>query len=412
MIASIAVERRGVHPHAVAQVSIARFSNSGPLSLGYLVIKHSQLDAVVRLMIVLLILTTFAVQFVSTLLVSDLQQSEIISFARTVPTLFYYRGRESPAISTREYAENNVEMGADPDYYWFQGPRSAETFAEYSEPQIDVDGIDDTGPTIRAFLPLPSTDARQSLAEFRENAINETIYLSRNMAVNMTICALPRRLYMRIFADTITETGSPARAFHALYFTLERSIYYNRMSSYSLNEPDREAAVADIVTFEPMQVPKDFKGYWAVAGILAVFLAAFTAVIWLYRPTQYSLPGNSWHVIAQVSESAELAEVLQKARLATDDEVEKLIEGLSYPPSSPVSGGATSYVKKVLNEARRHFLAGRKPFVAPGSQRAMPRFVLQKGVFVGVPEEMNTTLRASGFRRRTFRKGSESESVD
>ncbi|KAJ3944752.1 hypothetical protein N0V92_013541 [Colletotrichum tropicale] len=223
---------------------------------------------------------------------------------------------------------------------------------------------------------------------------------------------IPDSLYMRIFADTITETGSPARALQALYFTLERSIYYNRMSSYSLNEPDREAAVADIVTFDPMQVPKDFKGYWAVAGILAVFLAAFTAVIWLYRPTQYSLPGNSWHVIAQVSESAELAEVLQKARLATDDEVEKLIEGLSYPPSSPVSGGATSYVKKVLNEARRHFLAGRKPFVAPGSQRAMPRFVLQKGVFVGVPEEMNTTLRASGFRRRTFRKGSESESMD
>ncbi|KAJ0348894.1 hypothetical protein COL154_002680 [Colletotrichum chrysophilum] len=185
------------------------------------------------------------------------------------------------------------------------------------------------------------------------------------------------------------------------------------MSSYSLNEPDREAAVADIVTFEPMQVPKDFKGYWAVAGILAVFLAAFAAVIWLYRPTQYSLPGNSWHVIAQVSESAELVEVLQKARLATDDEVDKLIEGISYPPSSPVSGGATSYVKKVLDEARRHFLAGRESFVASGSQRAMPRFVLQKGVFVGVPEEeMNTTLRASGFQRCTVRKGSESENVD
>ncbi|KAJ0314854.1 hypothetical protein Brms1b_006513 [Colletotrichum noveboracense] len=185
------------------------------------------------------------------------------------------------------------------------------------------------------------------------------------------------------------------------------------MSSYSLNEPDREAAVADIVTFEPMQVSKDFKGYWAVAGILAVFLAAFAAVIWLYRPTQYSLPGNSWHVIAQVSESAELVEVLQKARLATDDEVDKLIEGISSSPSSPVSGGATSYVKKVLNEARRHFLAGRESFVASGSQRAMPRFVLQKGVFVGVPEEeMNTTLRASGFQRRTVRKGSESEDAD
>ncbi|KAE9567885.1 hypothetical protein CGCF415_v010824 [Colletotrichum fructicola] len=224
---------------------------------------------------------------------------------------------------------------------------------------------------------------------------------------------IPDSLYMRIFADTITETGSPARALQALYFTLERSIYYNRMSSYSLNEPDREAAVADIVTFEPMQVPKDFKGYWAVAGILAVFLAAFAAVIWLYRPTQYSLPGNSWHVIAQVSESAELVEVLQKARLATDDEVDKLIEGISYPPSSPVSGGATSYVKKVLDEARRHFLAGRESFVASGSKRAMPRFVLQKGVFVGVPEEeMNTTLRASGFQRRTVRKGSESENAD
>ncbi|KAF4828171.1 hypothetical protein CGCTS75_v007609 [Colletotrichum tropicale] len=662
MIASVAVERRGVHLHALAQISIARASSSGPLSVGLLALRKSRLDAVVRLIIILLVLSTVAVQLISTLLVSDLQQSEIISFARSVPNSFSFgAGEESTARNDSVVALQAV-IGGDPYNYWFRRPHSSETFAEHSEAPIDGEGVDDTGLTVRAFLPLPSSDTRELLFGFKgmarvidsrvvclrpdlsnlticesrsddddeetgicgalqlsssaataaglkwpkengftfgclvpfmfrafdesinvwqtcqiqtlsrgtniagfdwplhnttqntdikllwkatwprdaqfgnytlydqttaevlnstsngpwksnvfrvahkdggKDVVNETERIFTHINLTMTMCVrwkdeqdsarqldihasrssslndrtirneptygwnvglggvttervrkqlnaisdssstlrqshreeiltidqerlfssiaearngtawmkysaknIPDNAYVRLFEDTIAETGSPARALQALYFTLQRSIYYDLMGYYSPNERDGEVDVAEIVTFEPMQVPVHSRGYWAVTGILAVFSATFAAAVWLYQPMRYSLPGNSWHAIAQVSESAELADVLRNAKLATDDEVERLIQGTPKSPSPPESGSAIAYVKGGFLVVLRRSIATLKSLVASSPPRKAPRFALRDGVFTHEPgdEEVDRELKPKGSQRRLERK--------
>lgn len=183
MIASVAVERRGVHLHAIAQVSAARFSGSGPLSLGILALRPSRLDMVVRLVLMLLILTTFAVQFISTLLVSDLQQDEVISFARSIPNTY--------AVTL----DNEIRGGfllSTSDNYWRQRLRFAETFAEYSEAGLVGEGTDDTGPTVRAFLPFTLKETRESISSFSGMArvTDSRVICLRPIISNLTICEI------------------------------------------------------------------------------------------------------------------------------------------------------------------------------------------------------------------------------
>ncbi|KAF3805336.1 hypothetical protein GCG54_00006279 [Colletotrichum gloeosporioides] len=221
-------------------------------------------------------------------------------------------------------------------------------------------------------------------------------------------------LHIQLFEDTLKETGSPARALQALYFTLERSVYYDKLSSYASSElADEDAAVAEIMTFKLTQIPKHCRGYWAVAGILAAFFAVFASAVWLYRPMRYSLPGNSWHAIAQISESAQLTELLRIARLSTDEEVEQMIKGTPKSPLDPDSCGSIFCVNGSLQRAKRRSLAVFKSVFASGPEREVPRFVLREGVFVRASgEEAYAELNASGFRHRLVRKHSWSESVD
>lgn len=192
MIASVAVEQRGIHLHALAQVSIARASSSGPLSVGLLALRQSRLDVVVRLIIILLVLSTVAVQFISTLLVSDLKQSEIISFARAVPNSFSFGVGEESTIRNDSGFALQAAIGGDPSYYWFRRPHSSETYAEHSEDPIDGEGVDDTGLTVRAFLPLQSSDTRELLFGFKGMArvTDSRVVCLRPNISNLTICEI------------------------------------------------------------------------------------------------------------------------------------------------------------------------------------------------------------------------------
>ncbi|KAI8203401.1 hypothetical protein K4K54_010120 [Colletotrichum sp. SAR 10_86] len=183
---------------------------------------------------------------------------------------------------------------------------------------------------------------------------------------------------------------------------------------YSSSEPvDEGADIAEIMSFRQTQIPKHCSGYWTVAGILTAFFTIFASAVWLYRPMRYSLPGNSWHAIAQISESAQLTELLRQARLSTDDEVKQMIEGTAKSPPDPDSCGSIFCVNGNLERAKRRSLARFKSAFASGPEREVPRFVLREGVFVrAAGEEAYTELNASGFRRRLVRKDSWSDSAD
>ncbi|KXH47830.1 hypothetical protein CSAL01_03323 [Colletotrichum salicis] len=594
MIASVAVERRGVYLQDIAQVSVARFSNDGPLSLSLLALTSSSLQPLVRVVLALLAITTIAAQFTSTLLVADLEQRRVVTFPESVSNAYTFMtgnlssGRPPEAVSG--YAQN----------YWIQRPRLTETFAEYTGTAAEGEGLDDTGPTVRAFLPVASQQERESLLEFQgmarvldtrficmrpqlsnvhpcngtdgvdicgsirldpdvdvaaaaglrwtddmnfnfscpvtgymgnqydwqicayetldwtsfewslhnttrmttmrivwdagrlqgnmsSDSLKSTVKVLSSTGVgpwtreslhirlvdsdtdgkdqyinfNMTMCAqfynypdsiqylnvsatsssnrtepsyewdverevydtnaVRRQLgavkdaaslshedrqilsitkdsldsassdardgsqwqqyaadrsltwffdrvtyfrmpsmpiafchncapnldsqdgtsdavYERLFGDTIDETGSPARAMQAVYFTLARLVYYDFLSAFSPNYAAPGTDTADVVTFELTSIPWRFRGYLAVVGILVVFLASFAAAVVLFRSTRYSLPENAWHTVAQISESPELADLLHDARVATDDDVGRLAKA-SKPDRFAVRDG-------------------------------------------------------------------------
>ncbi|KAF5009363.1 hypothetical protein FDECE_4419 [Fusarium decemcellulare] len=159
MIASIAFESHSVPVYAMAEVSIARFTNNGPLSLFSLLLFTSTFRIHLRMLAISLLLFVFASQFTSTMLVSDLEESRIASFNQQTNYGYNYE-KGIRDIS----AESLLAYGVD---YWYQRPSASEIFAEYSQPVDAPDGVDDTGPTIRAFLPVPLQSDRETLRSFK-----------------------------------------------------------------------------------------------------------------------------------------------------------------------------------------------------------------------------------------------------
>ncbi|KAF6807995.1 hypothetical protein CSOJ01_07845 [Colletotrichum sojae] len=150
MLASVAVERSGVRAHAIAQVSIARFTTGGgvvPLSL--LALRSSISGTSVRILLGCLVVTTFGLQLTSTLLVNDLGEMELVSNPRQIPNAYAVIDNPGMELSVSRSTSNI-------DRFWERKPRLAGTFAEYAEPyrRLEADGLDDTGPVVRAFLPL------------------------------------------------------------------------------------------------------------------------------------------------------------------------------------------------------------------------------------------------------------------
>ena len=95
-------------------------------------------------------------QFTSTLLLSDIGSGPITGFPRsaTSPVGFAFDDWVINNMSTLLLQTRN---------YWTSPPASFPSFAEWSEkPSAEEDYIKDTGPSLRAFLPFQSSDARLS----------------------------------------------------------------------------------------------------------------------------------------------------------------------------------------------------------------------------------------------------------
>ncbi|KAF6815886.1 hypothetical protein CMUS01_12364 [Colletotrichum musicola] len=181
MLASVAVEQSGVRAHAIAQVSMARFTAGGGFApLFLLALRNSISGALVRLLLGCLVVTTVGLQLTSTLLVNDLGEMELVSNPRQIPNAYVVVG--SPTSSDSPGAQSVRQSTGDLDRFWERRPRLAETFAEYAEPyrRLEADGLDDTGPVVRAFLPLALQEDRESVSRFQGMA---RVYESRVVCV-------------------------------------------------------------------------------------------------------------------------------------------------------------------------------------------------------------------------------------
>lgn len=82
MIASLAVERRGVRVHAIAQISAVRFMSGGPASLASMALRNYISEPLIRIFFIGVVLSNICAQFTSTLLLADLDESRVVSFPR------------------------------------------------------------------------------------------------------------------------------------------------------------------------------------------------------------------------------------------------------------------------------------------------------------------------------------------
>ncbi|RDI79937.1 hypothetical protein Vi05172_g9954 [Venturia inaequalis] len=183
MIAALAIETRGVPIDDLAQVSIARFSNNGPETFWISgLFNKTFLGIRLRVPLLLLLCTAVASQFTSTLLLSDFDRGLVTGFANQETILL----ATSPTIisTTVEDAELNFTTK---DSYWSRYPKQFAAFAEYTEPGDSSDGVEDTGVTLRSFLPFSDQNDRASLLEFNGVA---PVFDTRCLCVRPTFTSL------------------------------------------------------------------------------------------------------------------------------------------------------------------------------------------------------------------------------
>lgn len=192
----------------IPRLSALRFSNAGPLDFIFLLSLRSKYTRHIHLLVVILlsILDTIMLQLSSTLLLSDLATSSVESFSNSTSSTILTTD-SSDIIRNRYYTDALTSTA--PSY---------PLFAEYLDGNWSqkIENVDDTGPVVRALLPVSVDMGRSKLLRFEGNA---TLYDAR------WICTAP------IFTN-LSLTGYPTSALYLAGFA-EHSKYVPPMVSYN-----------------------------------------------------------------------------------------------------------------------------------------------------------------------------------
>ena len=176
MLAALALESFQVRLADAARVSSLRSGRSDPFDLLPSVVGSFKWNHGVLLTpTIILICTTFLMQFSSTVLLSDLSLGLLPGHAQSSTTsieLSYdVTGHYNPAMNwtTQTYQVQAPLIPRRPT--WQRSPTAFQTFAEYSE-GVDVqNGTSDTGKLLRAFLPFADAQSRESICNYTGKAM-------------------------------------------------------------------------------------------------------------------------------------------------------------------------------------------------------------------------------------------------
>lgn len=164
MLACIILETKGVALHRSAAVSALRYVNDGPQSL-ILALRDTYCRSGCWAAVALLLyLTTFALQFASTVLVGDLTIGPLIDHSKN-ETIF-------AALSwSAGIGQLNSSRLTGQTSFWEEFLPEFSTFAERHEnPSTNeissTDSVRDTGPTLRAFLPFSNQSERTMINSY------------------------------------------------------------------------------------------------------------------------------------------------------------------------------------------------------------------------------------------------------
>lgn len=166
MLAGLALENAQILILHLASVSMMRSANAGPYMLLWLMFKAFLKDrqrwrrCLLPLLILVLSIIQLLTEFTSTTLLSDLKQG-------TIPG----HSSSSTTATNFVYDVNNHVPFLSRGTVWTKKPPVFPAFAEYHQGAADVpaDAVD-TGPTLRAFLPIQVQEDRSMLRNFSGKA--------------------------------------------------------------------------------------------------------------------------------------------------------------------------------------------------------------------------------------------------
>lgn len=157
MSAALFLENRHVRMAHVAQFSIMRAINDGPISLLRIIMSSKAgILCVEAALVALLVITTITLQFSSTILFSDLRASNLRGF--------------DELISVPNYINHNISVIRLEEYY-MEKPANSVFGEVYSNTSYipDSKGFSDAGLMQRAFLPFLLSQNRTDVLRFRGN---------------------------------------------------------------------------------------------------------------------------------------------------------------------------------------------------------------------------------------------------
>ncbi|KZL71991.1 hypothetical protein CT0861_01230 [Colletotrichum tofieldiae] len=179
LIAGVVLERHGVPLSRVAEVSIIRCTNDGPLRLAWLLVTSARKSCVQAGLVMLLLLTTVTIQFSSTFLVSDLGFASLVGDVRDT-TLKVHMSREVISLNRQM---NNWVLRPTSYVPFGEGPTAAD-----SSP--NEFGVSDTKVVHRTFLPLSSAQL-STLRQYEGAAYGfESRFVCMRPSVSATLSVL------------------------------------------------------------------------------------------------------------------------------------------------------------------------------------------------------------------------------
>ncbi|KAJ4299033.1 hypothetical protein N0V90_004277 [Kalmusia sp. IMI 367209] len=158
MIAAVVLERRGTSLWKLPILSIIRTVSVSPQVLAWPMLRRPFRNIPVLHTIGILIMLAITVisQFTSTILLLDFAE-QVIPLPQNITELPYgFHSDDTTGVV------NTAQSGN----FWITGPSVFPRFAEISEKVIPTEGVVDTGPSTRAFLPFPRSSSRSVLRSF------------------------------------------------------------------------------------------------------------------------------------------------------------------------------------------------------------------------------------------------------
>ncbi|KAK3716336.1 hypothetical protein LTR37_006486 [Vermiconidia calcicola] len=212
MLATVVLESSSVKLRDVAEISMMRANSPQPRAMLRLIPALSDnswvfpsLSSIGYSAIVLLLFsTTTVLQFSSTLLLSDLQLGQLPGLSVVREALYDFQYEWGGPAS---FAAPASHRGTGYSYpiqlrtsTWLRPPPAFPAFAELSSPVESPEGVEDTGVLLRAFLPFPDAQSRQSIRNYSGPAM---------VLDSRVSCQRPHLTHIKTLATS--EAGSVGR---------------------------------------------------------------------------------------------------------------------------------------------------------------------------------------------------------